>query len=90
MTTQMACTQAYRENSSRGKKDGRLREGRGVSRPPLRFDEFRARACFCKLLFCVLQMVRASVWPHLPDVLLLRQDHLRGQQKGEQQPRRRK
>lgn len=28
-------------------------------------------------------MVRASVQPHLPDVRLLRQDHLRGQQKGE-------
>lgn len=49
--------------------------------PPLCFDEFRT--CVCKLLFCVLQMVRASVQPHLPDVLLLRQDHLRGQQKGE-------
>lgn len=36
-----------------------------------------------KLPFCVLQMVRASVRPHLPDVRLLRQDHLRGQQKGE-------
>lgn len=80
MTTQW-CTPAYKGNSKCIQRDGLLHGGRGVLVPPLVLVSF---ALVLKPLFCVLQMVHTFVRPHLPDVLLLRQDHLRSQQKGEQ------